>query len=108
MEELEQLKLVLVAWSVIGIIACILALIAWNKMKKKSPDFSTLKASPQERRKAKTFSMGVSCGVLLYVVLLMVIVATMSYDFTPWVIYGVCALFAVAAISFFVGSLRQK
>ena len=108
MEELEQLKLVLVAWSVIGIIACILALIAWNKMKKKSPDFSTLKASPQERRKAKTFAMGVSCGVLLYVVLLMFIVATMCYELVPWVIYGICALFTVGAISFFVGCLHQK
>ena len=108
MEGLEQLKLVLVSWSVVGIIACILALIVWNRMKKKNPNFATLKATPQEQRQAKTFVMGVLCGVLLYVVLLMFIVATMSYDFTPWVIYGVCALFAVAAISFFVGSLRQK
>ena len=108
MEELEQLKLVLVAWGIIGIIACILALFAWNKMKKKNPDFATLKASPQEQRKAKIFVMGVLCGVLLYVVLLMAVVAAMSYEFTPWIIYGVCALFAVAAIAFFVGSLRQK
>ena len=108
MEGLEQLKLVLVSWSVVGIIACILALIVWNRMKKKNPNFATLKATPKEQRKAKTFVMGVLCGVLLYVVLLMFIVATMCYDFTPWVIYGVCALFAVAAISFFVGSLRQK
>ena len=104
----EQLKLVLISWGTIGIITLSLALIAWNRMKKKNPNFATLKATPQEQRKAKTFAMGVLCGVLLYAVLLMVIVATMSYDFTPWVIYGVCALFAVAAISFFVGSLRQK
>ncbi len=104
----EQLKLVLISWGAIGIITLSLALIAWNRMKKKNPDFLTLKATPKEQRKAKTFVMGVLCGVLLYAVLLMVIVATMSYDFTPWVIYGVCALFAVAAISFFVGSLRQK
>lgn len=104
----EQLKLVLISWGAIGIITLSLALIAWNRMKKKNPNFATLKATPQEQRKAKTFVMGVLCGVLLYAVLLMFIVATMSYDFTPWVIYGVCALFAVAAISFFVGSLRQK
>ena len=104
----EQLKLVLISWGAIGIITLSLALIAWSRMKKKNPNFATLKATPKEQRKAKTFAMGVLCGVLLYAVLLMVIVATMSYDFTPWVIYGVCALFAVAAISFFVGSLRQK
>ena len=104
----EQLKLVLISWGAIGIIACILALIVWNKMKKKNPDFATLKASPPEQRKAKIFVMGVLCGVLLYAILLMAVVAAMSYEFTPWIIYGVCALFAVAAIAFFVGSLRQK
>ncbi len=108
MEELEQLKLVLVAWGIIGIIACILALFAWNKMKKKNPNFATLKASPQEQRKAKIFVMGVLCGVLLYVVLLMAVVATMCYEFTPWVVYGICAFWTIMTIAFFVGSLRQK
>ena len=108
MEGLEQLKLVLVSWSVVGIIACILALIVWNRMKKKNPDFLTLKATPKEQRKAKTFVMGVLCGVLLYVVLLMFIVATMCYKFTPWVIYGICAFWSIMVIAFFVGCLRQK
>lgn len=104
----EQLKLVLISWGAIGIITLSLALIAWNRMKKKNPNFATLKATPKEQRQAKIFAMAVSCGTLLYALLLMVIVAAMSYDFTPWVLYGVCAFFAVAAISFFVGSLRQK
>lgn len=104
----EQLKLVLISWGAIGIITLSLALIAWNLMKKKNPNFATPKASPQEQRKAKTFVMGVLCGVLLYAVLLMFIVATMCYELVPWVIYGICALFAVGAISFFVGCLRQK
>ncbi len=104
----EQLKLVLVSWGAIGIISLILALNTWNRMKKKNPDFATLKATQQEQRKAKIFVMGVLCGVLLYVVLLMFIVATMCYELVPWVIYGICALFAVGAISFFVGCLRQK
>lgn len=108
MEELEQLKLVLVSWSVVGIIACILALIAWNRMKKKNPDFLTLKATPKEQRKAKTFVMGVLCGVLLYVVLLMAVVATMCYEFTPWVVYGICAFWTIVTIAFFVACLRQK
>ncbi len=104
----EQLKLVLVSWGTIGIIALSLALIAWNRMKKKNPNFATLKASPQEQHKAKIFVMGVLCGVLLYAIVLMAIVATMCYKFTPWVIYGICAFWSIMVIAFFVGCLRQK
>ncbi len=104
----EQLKLVLISWGAIGIITLSLALIAWNRMKKKNPNFATLKATPQEQRQAKTFVMGVLCGVLLYVVLLMAVVATMCYEFTPWVVYGICAFWTIVTIAFFVACLRQK
>ena len=104
----EQLKLVLISWGAIGIISLILALNTWNRMKKKNPDFATLKATPQEQRKAKIFVMGVLCGVLLYAIVLMAIVATMCYKFTPWVVYGICAFWTIMTIAFFVACLRQK
>lgn len=80
---MEELKLALLIWCGIGIIACIvvLCLLGWHK--KRNPDFLTNKASPQEALKARKIIFGFLGSFMVYCILFMLMIAYMAYDTIP-------------------------
>lgn len=105
---MEELKLALLIWCGIGIIACIVVLCLWEWYKKHNPDFLTDKASPQEDLKARKIIFGFLGGFIVYCILFMLMVAYMAYDTIPKALCLLGAVLIAGVIMIVLPVLRKK
>ena len=105
---MEELKLALLIWCGIGIIACIVVLRLLGWCKKRNPDFLTNKASPQDALKAKKIMLGFLGSFIVYCILFMFMVAYMAYDTIPKALCLLGAVLIAGVIMIVLPLLRKK
>ena len=105
---MEELKLALLIWCGIGIIACIVVLHLLGWCKKRNPDFLTNKASPQDALKAKKIILGFIGGFILYAVAFMFVVAYMANNTIPIAVCLLGVVLMAGVIMMVLPVLRKK
>lgn len=80
---MEILRLVVLLWGSIGILACVMALYFFSRCHKRDPDFFTNQACASDTSKAGKFISIFLGGFILYNILFVLITAYIAYGTIP-------------------------